>query len=99
MLYICINEYAFVYIYRLVAARKKLGGAFPREGARKEMDQYARKLKKFQRINERRNRKLLKQEMEVAQEGQDKDLFSNVTKALAQRWVTMARVGIEAKFR
>jgi hypothetical protein len=40
----------------LVAARKKLGGAFPREGARKEMDQYARKLKKFQRVNERRNR-------------------------------------------
>jgi hypothetical protein len=44
-------------------------------------------------------RKLLKQEMEVAQEGQDKNLFSNVTKALAQRWVTMARAGIDSRFR
>jgi len=89
----------------LVAARKKLGGMFPRPDARKQMERYAQKLRQL---------KLKKAKDAVSKDkdggqvseldkklGFDSDqmVVDNATKALAQRWIRMARDSLQAKFK
>ena len=87
----------------LVAARKKLGGKFPRENAKKEMDQYTKKLKNFKEINAKKNKKMLKNGHTGAtlpeKDGKEFLLFSAATKLMAKRWILLGRESLENKFR
>lgn len=90
----------------LDAARSKLGGSFPRDDARKQMDKYAARM---------RNLKMKKAKEAVGKQVADKDkademkraleeqfgeaVVNAATAALAQRWVRLAKESLEAKFR
>ena len=82
----------------LVGARKKLGGAFPRADARKQMERYAQKLRelKMKKARDATGKPPPKadddEENEAAQ-------ITAATKALALRWIRMARDAMESKFR
>ena len=82
----------------LVAARKKLGGTFPRPDARKQMEKYAQKLRelKMKKARDMVGKEPIKNidndENEAAQ-------ITAATKALALRWIRMARDFLESKFR
>ena len=81
----------------LVAARKKLGGVFPRADARKQMERYAQKLRE---LKMRKARDAGKPPPKAAEE--DETEAANITaatKALALRWIRMARDAMESKFR
>jgi len=82
----------------LVAARKKIGGTFPRPDARKQMDRYAQKLRdlKMKKTRENLSKKPSKP---TEEEERDMETISAATKALALRWIRLARDVIESKFR
>ena len=82
----------------LLAARKKLGGLFPRQDARRQMEKYAQKLRQL---------KLKKTKESIQQMGKvgslkDEEtgrMYDSATTAMAQRWIKMARDSIDSKFR
>jgi RNase P protein component len=82
----------------LVGARKKLGGAFPRPDARRQMEKYAQKLRE---LKMKKARDVVSgAPMEIAELQQVDDAqISQATKALALRWVRLARDAMESKFR
>lgn len=74
----------------LLAARKRLGGAFPRPEAQEEMERYARKLKRSRR------RAGKKDHVDSDEEGKDPSRhwrleLNEAARALALRWVWEAR--------
>ncbi|KAL4137835.1 hypothetical protein PRIC2_001345 [Phytophthora ramorum] len=74
----------------LLAARKRMGGAFPRPEAQEEMERYARKLKRSRR------RAGKKDHVDSDEEGRDPSRhwrleLNEVARALAIRWVWEAR--------
>lgn len=83
----------------LNAARRKLGGTFPRNDARKQMDRYAEKLRRLKLRKAReetfRTAGLLRDEQEL----EKKEELSLATKALAIRWLRKARDSMTNKFR
>ena len=89
----------------LLGARKKLGGRFPRPEAKLQMDRYAQKLRNLKM----KKAKAMAKKAAEGDTGQDdmKDAFTDIasssfkaaTKALALRWVRMARDSMEVKFR
>lgn len=83
----------------LTAARKKLGGTFPRPQARKEMDRYANKLKQLKmkraRIAAMKAAGLHDEPVDQAKKAE----FSMATRALAIRWLRKARENMISKFR
>jgi len=90
----------------LIAARKKLGGQFPRPDARKQMENYAQKMRQL-KLN-KAHKKATKSGSEAlaaaAVKAELQEKFGNVvanaaTKALAQRWIRLARDSMESKFR
>jgi len=82
----------------LVAARRKLGGRFPRESAFKDTEKYSRKLKQLKTKKAKKAAKGEEDDAKAAQ-GDAGLVFSNATKALAMRWYQMAKDVIEVKFR
>lgn len=80
----------------LVAARKKLGGPFPRPDARKQMERYAQKLREL-KMKKARDRAAAPSD-KLEDEG-EKTQINNATKALALRWIRMARDALDSKFR
>lgn len=82
----------------LVAARKKIGGVFPRPDARKQMERYAQKLRelKMKKARDMVGKAPIKATDE--DEGDAADVTA-ATKALALRWIRMARDALESKFR
>jgi len=82
----------------LVAARKKLGGAFPRPDARRQMERYAQKLRE---LKMKKAKDVLAQpttkisELEHEEDGE----ITAATRALALRWIRLARDAMESKFR
>lgn len=81
----------------LVAARKKLGGVFPRADARKQMERYAQKLRELKMKKARDASKPAVKPTEE-EEGEAANITA-ATKALALRWIRMARDAMESKFR
>mmetsp|Transcript_3163 Transcript_3163/g.5341 ORF Transcript_3163/g.5341 Transcript_3163/m.5341 type:complete len:649 (+) Transcript_3163:2-1948(+) len=81
----------------LVAARKKLGGAFPRPDARKQMERYAQKLREL-KMKKARDAGKPAAKIEEEEDADAADI-SAATKALALRWIRMARDAMESKFR
>jgi hypothetical protein len=79
----------------LLAARKKLGGPFPRPEARKQMDRYAQKLRQMKM---KRAKKATDTIDPVAEEIEKAEITA-ATKALALRWIRMARDNMELKFK
>lgn len=87
----------------LLGARKKLGGKFPRVEAKLQMDRYAQKLRTL-KTKKARTKAM---EMDAVTEEDETGVFSTgesftisaATKALAIRWIRMARDSIESKFR
>jgi hypothetical protein len=82
----------------LLAARKKLGGAFPRPDARRQMERYAQKLRQAKM---KKARDALTIDVPPSLDGTD-DLpktFNAATTALALRWVRLARDALESRFR
>jgi hypothetical protein len=81
----------------LLGARKKLGGAFPRPDARRQMERYAQKLRQMKM---KKARDSVNVDIAPTQDGTMTALEVNAaTKALALRWVRMARDGLESRFR
>lgn len=82
----------------LLAARKKLGGAFPRPDARRQMERYAAKLRQA-KIKKARDQITI--DLPPSLDGTDGAPvdFNAATKALALRWVRLARDGLESRFR
>jgi hypothetical protein len=83
----------------LLAARKKLGGAFPRPDARRQMEKYAQKLKELKRKKVREAIQGPKAADASKPDPVEQSAITAATKALAQRWVRMARDNLESKFR
>jgi len=91
----------------LEAARKKLGGDFPRADAKKQMQKYAERMqrKKMQKIKMDKTRFF---EADLAEEGSNEKHddakyletveLSNASKALAIRWVSKARDSASKRF-
>jgi hypothetical protein len=90
----------------LLAARKKLGGNFPRPDARRQMERYAQKLRQLKMKKAREvisggpkaaqaAAAAVPAKLDVAEQSQ----FNAATRALAQRWVRMARDNLDSKFR
>jgi hypothetical protein len=82
----------------LVAARKKLGGTFPRADARKQMERYAQKLRELKMKKARDAAAGIQPKAMEIDEGEAADITA-ATKALALRWIRMARDAMESKFR
>lgn len=85
----------------LVAARKKLGGLFPRPEARKQMERYAQKLRALKQ-KKARDAIMGGSSSQPKKEDLSPEEQLNVnaaTKALALRWIRMARDNLESKFR
>jgi hypothetical protein len=82
----------------LVAARKKIGGQFPRPDARKQMNKYMEKLRQQKLKKSKKPSKEDQAKVPGAME-QDQLRFSAATTALAQRWIRMARESLDSKFR
>jgi hypothetical protein len=87
----------------LIAARKKLGGKFPRPEANAQMERYAQKLKemkmkkvKIEVVKDADKLDELKKDLE---EKFGKATFNAATAALAIRWVRLARDSLSSKFR
>lgn len=81
----------------LAAARKKLGGEFPRSDARKQMDRYVHKLKK---LKLKKARDATMRDGSVGEKDAKKEAgLSAATKALAIRWMRNARDNLTNKFR
>merc|ERR1712070_368016 len=82
----------------LLAARKKLGGAFPRPDARRQMERYAAKLRQAKM---KKARDQVSMDIPPSLDGTDAVNvdFNAATKALALRWVRLARDGLESRFR
>lgn len=88
----------------LLGARKKLGGKFPRPEAKLQMDRYAQKLrnlkmKKAKAAAKAAGEKGREVEDEVKEFAEESPAFTAATKALATRWIRMARDSLESKFR
>ena len=89
----------------LLAARKKLGGRFPRQEARLQMDRYAQKLRNLKTKKAKAAAKKAadgivdgEAEVDLSKEAEE-SRFNAATKALAFRWIRMARDSMESKFR
>jgi hypothetical protein len=81
----------------LLAARKKLGGPFPRPDAKRQMERYAHKLRQAKM---KKARDAVGVEAPTALDGTIAAIEINAaTKALALRWVRLARDGLESRFR
>merc|ERR1711991_431951 len=82
----------------LLAARKKLGGSFPRPDARRQMERYAAKLRQAKM---KKARDQISIEVPPSLDGTDglNVDFNAATRALALRWVRLARDGLESRFR
>ena len=82
----------------LTAARKKLGGKFPRDKANQEVDKYTRKLKQFKA---KKTKKALKEVSEADKRAAQEEgrIYTAATKALAMRWLRMAKDVLDIKFR
>lgn len=81
----------------LLAARKKLGGPFPRPDARRQMERYAQKLRQMKM---KKARDSVNVDIPMAADGTASQVEVNAaTKALALRWVRLARDGLESRFR
>ena len=83
----------------LLAARKKLGGSFPRPDARRQMERYAAKLRQA-KMKKARDQVTI--DVPPSLDGTDEVSnvdFNAATKALALRWVRLARDGLESRFR
>merc|ERR1711991_125997 len=82
----------------LLAARKKLGGLFPRPDAKRQMDRYAQKLRQAKM---KKARDQVKLDVPPSLDGMNvvNIDFNAATKALALRWVRLARDGLESRFR
>lgn len=90
----------------LLAARKKLGGRFPRKEAKQQMDRYAQKLRNLKMKKAKAAAKKAAAGDAALTTPEDelyKDItearFNAATKALALRWIRMARDSLESKFR
>jgi hypothetical protein len=92
----------------LLSARKKLGGRFPRTEAKQQMDRYAQKLRNLKMKKAKAAaKKAAKADLDgpaaETEDGLLKDAadaqFNAATKALALRWIRMARDSLESKFR
>jgi hypothetical protein len=90
----------------LGAARKKLGGSFPRDDARKQMEKYAQKMRqlKIKQAKEAVGKAVDREQQEEDMKKALQEEFGDVdvdaaTRALAQRWVRLAKESIEVKFR
>jgi hypothetical protein len=90
----------------LDAARKKLGGSFPRDDARRQMEKYAQRMRQLKMKKAKEAVGQVVSEAEKAEEMKKAltDQFGEVsvdaaTKALAQRWIRLAKESLEAKFR
>ena len=90
----------------LGAARKKLGGAFPRDDARKQMEKYAQRMRQLkikkakEAVGKAVNLEQQEEDMKKALEEEFGEVEVDVaTRALAQRWVRLAKESIEVKFR
>lgn len=87
----------------LTAARKKLGGSFPRPDARAQVDQYAQRLRDY-KLKKAKQQGLMSNSgvapiVARSIESPQNDVFSAATKALATRWIRLARDAIESKRR
>jgi hypothetical protein len=81
----------------LLAARKTLGGEFPRADAKRQMERYAQKLRQLKMKNARDS---VTVDVPPAADGTPMQTeFNAATKALALRWVRLARDGLDARFR
>jgi len=81
----------------LLAARKKLGGLFPRPEAKKQMDKYAQKLRQ---LKLKKTREQLNESNTIKKTDAKEELnFNAATTALATRWIRLAREALENKFR
>eukprot|EP00981_Chlorochromonas_danica_P002026 scaffold413_cov176-Ochromonas_danica.AAC.22 len=82
----------------LLAARRKLGGVFPRPDARRQMERYAQKLREL-KMKKARDR--LAQPSKTAPDDVEGETMavSAATKALALRWIRLARDHMDSKFR
>merc|ERR1711988_1339827 len=82
----------------LLAARKKLGGPFPRPDAKRQMERYAQKLRQAKM---KKARDQVKLDVPPSLDGMNvvNIDFNAATKALALRWVRLARDGLESRFR
>jgi len=81
----------------LLAARKKLGGPFPRADAKRQMERYAQKLRQMKM---KKARDSVNIEVPTQLDGTMSALeITSATKALALRWVRLARDGLESRFR
>jgi hypothetical protein len=86
----------------LLAARKKLGGLFPRPDAKRQMDRYSQKLRDLKMKKAREEARKGIEPEEVGDElvkDFDVDTFNAATQALALRWIRLARDSLEARFR
>ena len=84
----------------LLAARRKIGGQFPRPQARRQMERYAQKLRqlKMKKSKDAVNAQLSGQQASGLDPFEQMQITA-VTKALALRWIRMARDKLESKFR
>ena len=91
----------------LTAARKKLGGSFPRPDARAQVEQYAQRLRdyKFKKAKKLGLQNLKPGSTTAAPipsttiSPRNADLYTAATKALAIRWVRLAKNNVENKRR
>jgi hypothetical protein len=91
----------------LTAARTKLGGQFPREDARKQMEKYTQKMRqlKMKKAKEEigkasyNNEDKLAEQKRALEEQFGQITVNAATKALTERWLRKARDSIEGKFR
>jgi hypothetical protein len=87
----------------LLGARKKLGGKFPRSEAKLQMDRYAQKLRNLKlkkaKAQAMETESAINEEDNGALRIEDAMTINTATRALAIRWIRMARDSIESKFR
>jgi len=89
----------------LGAARKKVGGLFPRPDAKRQMDNYAQKMRQLKLKKAKKKLKSGSEALaatavnEELQEKYGRVVANAATKALARRWVQLAKESIETKFR
>lgn len=86
----------------LTAARKRLGGTFPRPDAKMQMEQYAEKMRK-RKLRHQKQKPSRYGGLTGEKEAEDADrqweaTLNAASKALAQRWLMLARDSIASKW-
>jgi hypothetical protein len=86
----------------LNAARKKLGGEFPRPHAKREMEKYAEKMRQIKLKRGKKSIQAIQKEKEEeagGREGWKKVELTKAAEALAHRWLNLARESLEIRFK